>query len=222
MKNIFLLALLLVSFFSIAQQQEGSYILTKEGERIKIVSGEKIVVNEFGEISYTTKLKYKKIDGDSAKFGGKSKDIKLKKVDKVIDGDRLYVPFQKKDGKKLRMCRIIAKTDQYILGHYDIKETRGHVDGSGTYGLNRERFVILDHEYNALEDYKIYSGKKSEKKNAEGFASIKSKFGDCLNREDYYDIVPIKFIPMKFGRMKIEKGESREFLYNVNQLDCKG
>ena len=217
MRNIFLLALLLVSFFSIAQQQEGSYILTKEGEKIKIVPGEKISNNAHGSITYIYKMKYKKIDGDSAAFGRKSKSIKVKKIEKVIDGERLYVPVYNKNNKVEKLCRIIAYNDNYILGYYYLFNDMATPDGGVI--KERERYVILDKEYKILSEKRIYDS--GDKKNEESFVELKEKFGECLNRDDFYDKVLIKFIPLKFGRMKIEKGESLKFLHNVNQLDCK-
>lgn len=224
MKTISLIILLFITTIFYGQEKSESYVLTNSGEKIKIVPGEIVIVNEFNKINVTTSIEYKKIDGDSAKFGSKTKDIRIKEVNKIVDGDRLYIPFQKKDVKKLRMCRVIAKTDIYILGHYYFSDTKFYIDGSGSYEKSTERFVILDKEFNPVEDYRIYrKGKKADKKNAEGYAKLFNAFGNCIKRDNLFDKVPVKFINIykfKFGRMKIEEGYSEEFLHTVNQLDC--
>ena len=224
MKRISLIILLFITAIFYGQKNSESYVLTNSGEKIKIVSGERVIVDNFNKINVITSVKYKKIDGDSAKFSSKTKEIRIKEVNKIVDGDRLYIPFQKKDVKKLRMCRVIARTDIYVLGHYHFAETRGHADGSGTYEKSTDRFVILDKEFNPIEDYRIYrKGKKADKKNAEGFAKLFNTFGNCIKRDNLYDKVPVKLINIykfKFGRMIIEEGYSEEFLHTVNQLDC--
>ncbi len=226
MKNITLILFIFYAVHFLSAQPDSSdhqslesYVLTREGEKISISPGEDITYNTLSKkIEYCTKVKYQHIAGDSIKHIQKASSIKVKNIDKIVDGNLLYKPFTDDKGK-LKLCRIVAKNKEHILGHYIVMfDSRGSLSGNLRTNT-REYFVILDHNYKRIKEREIYN--KDYTENTKSIDEIKELFNSCLQREDLFDPIERKFVDRKPPyKKKVVKIKIRRFLYTVNQLAC--
>ncbi|MEO1032295.1 MAG: hypothetical protein AAFX55_12860, partial [Bacteroidota bacterium] len=208
--------------------EQESYILTTKGEKISIVPNKDITWTRF-TIEYYKKAdfygKKKKVKGIGyiTKSYGKSGFMKGDKIVKIVDGDRLYLPFT--DDKKTKVFRYIAKNDNYILGTYILSYI------SESRNVHQTYYVKLDHDYNLIEKGPVfgYGPKKDREKYEKNIEKVKKEFGQCLGRED--DLVDV-FITNNvepdesFSMENLEKNKKyrhyikAEFLRNENQIQC--
>ena len=193
-KNYILMMLLSFSFLAYSSPLESSpwrksYILTTDGEKIKIAHEEDIVYSK-SKVIYHTKVVpegEKELVSDIGyvqNYRYETKSIEADRIVKIVDGDRLYLPF--KYGKETRIFRLIAKNKNYILGFYSME----HIVEDNIFHL-RQAYVILDHDYNIVKEGEVYGMKMKESK--KGINEIKKYFGNCLDRnKNLYDVVKKK------------------------------
>lgn len=242
MKNfILILFMVLIPQLSIGQDktdyefekkhsEQESYILTTEGEKINIAPNKEITWNRFS-VEYYKKYdfygKKKKVKGIGyiTKSYGKFGLIKGDKIAKIVDGDRLYLPFI--DDEKTKVFRYIAKNDNYILGTF----IYSFVSESKVKSVHQTYYVKLDHNYNLIEKGPVfgYGPKKDREQYEENIEKIKKEFGQCLGRED--DLIDV-FITnnvepddsFSFENLENNKNYNHfikaEFLRNENQIEC--
>ncbi len=237
MKKLFTLFILCLSTFNSNGQKpekkvKENYILTTEGKKIKIAPNEDIRYNRFS-VDYYKKAgfygKKKKVKGVGyiSKSYKKTGSIKPERIVKIVDGDKLYLPFtDKSDKNKIKIFRYIAKNDKYILGDYTLQYSSTSPSGNmiGTY---KWYYVFLDHDYNLIKKGIINGGDEQEiNKN---ISEIRKKFGKCLDREDNLkdmilseDIEPEKNLSIKDLSLSKKYGHyvRLRFLYYVNQFQC--
>ncbi|MEC3906209.1 hypothetical protein VOI54_04215 [Tamlana sp. 2201CG12-4] len=240
MKKHLLILLLSLSFLvSNSQSQDNgkneSYILTTKGKKINIIPNEDIYYNRFS-IDYVKKAgfygKKKKVDGIGyvRKNYKTFSSIKTKNIDKIVDGNRLYLPFI--DDKKIKVFRYIAKNKDYILGSYILNfstSTPSSISASGeiSTAVHSWRYVILDHSYNLIKEGEVYGVNNEEIEKS--LAEIKKIFGECLGRNDnLMDFIASDAIEpdenFSIEKLRENKKYSKyilpKFLYYLNQIEC--
>jgi len=196
-----------------------SYIVMKDGEKVEIASDREITFNKFKEVQFYKPKSYKNFS------------LKIKKVEKIIDGDKLYLPYKNKKGK-FQIFRQIAKNSNYILGYGKLKTD---YTARGKWRTRRRQyFMFFDHNYNLIEEGYLRDVKHNEI--TENIDKIEKEFGDCigLEREDYFKNITVKiekieskskvklFSLRSAGRKKKDTRTETRFLDNINQIDCTG
>ena len=215
-----------------SESDQGSYILTTEGEKIKIVPNTRIFFNRF-TINYSKSSKVygkkKKVEGIGyiSKHYDKEGSIKAEKIVKIVDGERLYLPFIDHNGRP-NVFRYIAKNDKYILGTYSYEYFSG-----GNFVKNYY-YVFLDHDYHIVKQGRLLKGKSNkrvEKESEQGITEIKNEFGECLNRDDDDELLDLYVkngiepddsfsIDNLLNNRKYIGYVGSEFLGNDNQIQC--
>lgn len=224
------LGILLFFVSSLVFSQTDSYILTIENEKIPIDPNSSIVSSSGGKVFCDKPLKNgKKRNPNGTQIGGQT-IIRGRRITKIVDGDKLYLPFYFYNEKRKVMYRLVAQNDRYKLGFLYHRM----VDRNNIFVIN-SMFIVLD-EKNQVVDRELVTWEsynkditkryteEDKKASHEGIRSKLAKyFGDCLDREEYYDYLKTikKSAKASFVPRKMEDVEKREFLYKTNQLICE-
>lgn len=212
-----------------------SYILTTKNEKINIASHREIRYGR-GKVSYCKSIAVGRVlENDKAITYTPSldrKNISISKISKIVDGDNLYLPYTEK-GKKKRIYRLIAKTDDYILGHYiyQIESTYiGTTASKNTYRTKRGQYVVLLDSKNNFIKKIIITDKNNElvPKKIKEVKSLLKKFDPCLvNIDNLFEPNKVKNIHIAWKSKKAsekykneKKQKEKIFLQSTNQLDC--
>ncbi|MDN3723605.1 hypothetical protein QRD02_04365 [Aequorivita sp. SDUM287046] len=209
MKNIICMLTLFLTLTTYAQKERGT-ILKNSGELITIYDGSNsdkkksiggMAAGSYGPIAFNEKLLY------YFDFDGNIQDIKNTEYSeaKLGNGEVVFMPLpHSKDGSGLRVHRIIAKSDKYILGDY--------------IGQGVHFFYIFDSEKNLVERRIAHSAAKSVSEKA--IRKVKEYFGDCADLINELEVNLAN--PSKRGMMKtysilyhIEEGEMVNYINNV-------
>ncbi|MEH6763145.1 MAG: hypothetical protein V7655_01490 [Aequorivita antarctica] len=209
MKSALFIITLCISF-SFYSQNEVGIILKNSGDKITIYDGSNsnnkksiggMAAGTFGPIAFNEKLLY------YFDFDGKIQNIENTEYSEVKlgNGEVLFMTLpHSKDGGGLRVHRIIAKSDKYILGDY--------------IGQDVHFFYIFDTDKNLVERRIPHSVTKKVSEKA--MEKVKEYFGDC---PDLMEELEVNFShPEKRGMMKtyfllfhVEDGRMVNLLSNI-------
>jgi hypothetical protein len=211
MKYITLLVTLFLtlSFYS---QTEVGFILKNSGDKISIYDGSNsnkkksiggMAAGTFGPIAFNEKLLY------YFDFDGKIENIENTEYSEVKlgNGEILFMTLpHSKEGGGLRVHRVIAKSDKYILGDY--------------IGQDVHFFYIFDSEKNLVERRIPHSATKKVSEKA--IEKVKEYFADC---PDLIEELEINFAnPNKMGMMKtynlLFHLEDRQMVNFLSNIEC--
>jgi hypothetical protein len=211
MKHITLLTALLLTFSTYSQKEVG-IILKNSGEKITIYDGSNsnkkksiggMAAGSFGPIAFNEKLLY------YFDFDGNIQNIENTEYSEATlrNGEVLFMTLpHSKDGGGLRVHRIIAKSDKYILGDY--------------IGQDVHFFYIFDADKNLVERRIPHSAAKRVSEKA--IEKVKEYFGDC---SDLIEDLELNFAnPNKMGMMKtynlLYHIEDREMVNFLSNIEC--
>ncbi len=217
---ILLIISLIINIYSLKAQVSNdhpSYILTNKGEKILIESGSPITFN-------TKKIEYYAYSNKKPLRNWKKIRISGKEIEKIIDKDRLYLPYQpyRKKPNIFNVYRVIAKTNDYTLGHVIYRKVSRdlHAVREGDFSKpdrikRKDYFFVIDKNGKVISNGPLSN--VSEEEIDKSVEKINKIFGDCLKRENLFDRVYVKFV----GQINNTRMDTvPRFLHNVNQLDC--
>lgn len=209
MKNITLLITLFLAVSAYSQKEMG-FITKNSGEKITIYDGSNsdnkksvggMAAGTFGPIAFNEKLLY------YFDFDGNIQTIENTEYSEATlrNGEVVFMPLpHSKEGGGLRVHRIIAKSDKYILGDY--------------IGQGIHFFYIFDAEKNLVERRIPHSASKRVSEKA--IEKVKEYFGDCTDLINELEVNLAN--PEKRGMMKTynilyhtEDRHMRNFLTNI-------
>jgi len=157
----------------------------------------------FGPIAFNEKLLY------YFDFDGKIENIENTEYSEVKlgNGEVLFMTLpHSKDGGGLRVHRIIAKSNKYILGDY--------------IGQDVHFFYIFDAEKNLVERRIPHSASKGVSEKA--IAKVKEYFGDCPDLIEELELNIAN--PNKMGMMKtynlLFHLEDRQMVNFLSNIEC--